>query len=257
MRLALAIVPGILSLLLLAVAAGQTAVTDPAGDLAGCQGGPPVDGPGIADIVSASAALGSGSLRWTVELAEPLPEQPPPDARIRLTFTVIDPRSPLRPVGFNREINFDITNEYSVTLLSLDEGVAEPALPGEWAVNGAEVTITSPAASWDVNAPEDGRGFLWTVASSAFIGEVSVCDFVERREPAYEVAGVAPGPGPTPPPDLSSLSVVPFATPTEEPEMSDSGDDGGLPLWALAAPLIGALLLTSGVGWWLLRRGQR
>jgi hypothetical protein len=261
MRPALALAALFLSLLWLAVASGQSTVTDPAGDLVFCESGLPGEGPAISDIVSASAALDAGVFRWTVELAEPLPEQPPPGMGIRVTFGVIDPRMPLAVLGYNRMIDFQITDQYSISLVNLDEEAEQRVLPGELSIEGASVTITSPAADWNVDSPEDGRGFAWTAASSSFTDRGNVCDYLEERDVVYEVAGVAPGPGPTPPPP-SWLSPVPSSpTPTPNGDVTPpatSDGDGGFPLWALVSLVAAAaLLLAAGAAWGVSRYWRR
>jgi len=251
MRLVIALATLLIAASRLGVVAGQAAVSDPKGDFIFCETGAAAQGPGIADIVGAAAALKDDTLRWTLEMAEPLPEAPPPGTGIRITFGVIDPRQPRQLTGYNREIDFQIANAYSVTITTLsDEG--SKALGGELAIDGSTVTITSPAKDWDVASPEDARGFGWTVASSAFVNAIAVCDRLTEELPVYEVEGVAPGPGPTAPPP-TSLSPVATASPGAD---GASGDDG-FPLWVLIPVIVGGVALAGGAVWGIARLRRR
>lgn len=251
MRLIFALASLLLALLGLSTAVGQSDVTDPVGDFFSCTGELSAEGPAVADIVGASATLDGDEFRWTVELAEALSDPAPPGTNVHIVFGIIDPRMPVRLVGYNRQLDLTTPDRFRLNVISLDEGV-NPRLPGELSVEGATLIITTPAAAWDVNSPEDARGFIWTVGASARVGGRDVCDFMEEREPAYEVAGVAPGPGPTPPPDTTLT-----ATPEETPSESASDDDGGVSIWLVAVAAVVAAIVLAGVSWWWLARRAR
>jgi hypothetical protein len=219
---------------LLALTPLLVAVSDPAGDVAGCRGGTATGSPDLLEARGEILEEGT-SARWTLTFAAPLAVPDREGGPFRVDVAIRDPEVPTLSFAYYRDVNrlvrVDTTSSRPVTqILLLPERGANVFNPP--VVEGRTMTIQVPgrilSADEDLTGTSPGLDALrWTVV----VRDERACDFLDAGRPTERMTA-------------AEVSTPPEATPTPEPSSPRAEERDPSNLWP---PILAGILVVLGV----------
>jgi hypothetical protein len=176
------------------------AAADPAGDVAGCRGGPvATPAPDLVRADGAIVELGT-SARWRLTFSSPLRIPDPVGHPFRVDVAIFDPTVPPESFAYyhriNRIVRVDATVDHRTEIYLLPERAANEFLPPT--IDGRTLTIQVPGRilteDRDLTGTSPGlRELRWTV----IVRDQSSCDFLGNGS---AIERLIPQPSPSPEP---------------------------------------------------------